>query len=571
MLYRFRAAVGVFACAASVAATQASCRRNAATELTEIVHNATLGAGATGAGGATQGVGATPSPDESPVLGTTTRGVSEGAGASSVTTTANAIAEPPRRDVINIGTCTNEEANSNVARFALAHVNDLQARYSERIGKHSRYAYLAGAIRKKKADKPDTLVLDGGDDYEKGSYVEHASRGESTRRIVQAMPFDVRVMGNHDFAYGEDAVARDVRESAQPVLGTNLRDLRESASENVPFAKYVRANVGCARVGLFGFVTRNYLANDKQTKEPYFGRFESETRYREIIAKVMAEHRTEVDVMIMLNHMGLAEDMGLGSYTGVDLVVGAHSEDLLGTALPVWHGDNTRAWLVQAGHYGRQFGYGDVVIDRIAKRAWLENYRIIDIDEKQPVADDIDQLVKSMEAEYAPELNEPLTRLPEAINAGRPMSELLWESLRDQFDASALIVGREAFWSGLPRGDVTLARLYESVMVQVQPSGTAGMSALTEVEMDLGDLAALAERPRATNVDVFLSPRLTADARDASKRGDKVRVYVERRLALHPDLGWYPAVAFPNPRPVGEMIDVLRPFLKKKSRAGDNH
>ena len=65
-------------------------------------------------------------------------------------------------------------------------------------------------------------MLDAGDDYEKGAVAELRSGGETTRRMVQALPIDVRTIGNHDFAYGEEAVLRDVSLSAHPVLAANV-------------------------------------------------------------------------------------------------------------------------------------------------------------------------------------------------------------------------------------------------------------------------------------------------------------------------------------------------------------
>ena len=48
--------------------------------------------------------------------------------------------------------------------------------------------------------------------------------------MVQALPIDVRTIGNHDFAYGEVAVLRDVRLSQHPVLAANVRHSGLSAS-----------------------------------------------------------------------------------------------------------------------------------------------------------------------------------------------------------------------------------------------------------------------------------------------------------------------------------------------------
>src|SRR5215472_4324908 len=125
-------------------------------------------------------------------------------------------------------------------RFVLAHVNDMQARYSDLVAGKSRWAYVAGYLRQLKAEGP-TLVLDGGDDYEKGSLAELRSMGETTRQMVQALPIDVRTIGNHDFAYGEAAVVRDILYSAHPVLSANV----SRGAERGPFAPYARFDVGC--------------------------------------------------------------------------------------------------------------------------------------------------------------------------------------------------------------------------------------------------------------------------------------------------------------------------------------
>lgn len=88
--------------------------------------------------------------------------------------------------------------------------------------------------------------------------------------------------------------------------------------------------------------------------------------------------------------------------------------------------------------------------------------------------------------------------------------------------------------------------------------------------MEVVDLVALSERAKGPLVEVFFAPVLAARRNDPLRRSDKVRVYVERRIALHPEVAFYRGVSFSEPRVVGEMIDVLRPFLKKRSRASDN-
>src|ERR1700689_3693405 len=77
-----------------------------------------------------------------------------------------APAEPAREDVhadkskITIGACDEKDRAAPFARFSIIHVNDMQARYSDRIAGKSRYAYVAGFIAAERRKNPNVVVLD---------------------------------------------------------------------------------------------------------------------------------------------------------------------------------------------------------------------------------------------------------------------------------------------------------------------------------------------------------------------------------------------------------------------------
>jgi len=183
-----------------------------------------------------------------------------------------------------IGRC---DTRGPTARFTLAHVNDLQARYGDLVDGRSRYGFLAGYLRQVKDEAPATLVLDAGDDYEKGSIADLRSLGESTRQMIQALPIDARTIGNHDFAYGEAAVVRDVRESAHPVLAANVRYDRDPSL----FAPYARFDVGCVKIGVIGLVTGGYGSDDLPSREPFDGVFAQDDAYAATLAEQVRLHR----------------------------------------------------------------------------------------------------------------------------------------------------------------------------------------------------------------------------------------------------------------------------------------
>jgi 2',3'-cyclic-nucleotide 2'-phosphodiesterase (5'-nucleotidase family) len=467
--------------------------------------------------------------------------------------------------VKTLGRCDPDERLGGRARFTLAHLNDLQARYSDRLEGRSRYAYIAGYLEHLVEEVPATIVLDAGDDYEKGALAELRSMGESTRQMIQALPIDVRTLGNHDFAYGEAAVLRDVNQSVHPVLAANVTHPR-FADDEQPLMRFARVDVGCVRVGVVGLVTQNYGADDQPNKAPFDDVFQHSARYAEVLEREVKAHRDEVDVMIALTHLGLWEDTALAmapGSKGVDLIVGAHTEDLLRQPLPATRADGSRTWIMQAGHYGRTLGRADLVVNLIEHRVSFAKYRIVDVDASLPVSEAVAALADRLERDAAPDAQRAIASARAHIGAGRGMTELVNRAAQATLGADALLLGRDLFWSGLPKGPITLQRLYDSVLVQRQPSGTSGFSSLWLVELTGAELLAARARMQSPLYDLFMPA--TIDPRRTYTLALDKRALAHPRLAFgfDPKLGQAAA-----PTPAGELIDVLERYAHARTAAG---
>ena len=446
------------------------------------------------------------------------------------------------------------------ARFGLAHVNDMQARYSERIAGKSRYAYVAGYLKLLKTAQP-TLVLDAGDDYEKGSLAELRSNGETTRQVVQAMPFDVRVIGNHDFAYGENAVLRDVRLSQHPVLAANIKHSGFTAAKQ-PFRSYARFDVGCVKVGVIGLVTQNFGADDQPTTAPYDDVFQQDPHYSSILDREAKAHRSEVDVLIALTHLGYADDLKLAQKAGknIDFIVGGHTEDTLKDPGVITHPpESTKTYIVQAGHFGEKLGHGDVVVDLKTHKVSFEKYQLVPIDEKTPgPLQAIDDLVTRLEAAIDPDSQKPIGKTASAVKQGHPMVDVMFRAAKETWNVDALVIGKDQFWAGLPKGDVTLQHLYDTVLVQKEPTGTNGFSSIWIQDIDGDDLTALFRtfQPRG----VYEWAGLTRF--DPNK---KYKVGFDKRAAVHPLKLFGSAAKAVHAAFAGEMIDALEPFVRNRT------
>jgi len=443
--------------------------------------------------------------------------------------------------------------------FTLAHVNDLQAHYVDVVPGKNRYGYLAGYLRALRQEEPSTLVLDAGDDYEKGSIVELRSMGEATRRMIQALPLDARTIGNHDFAYGEAALLRDLQLSAHPVLAANVHYSDGSS----PFVPYVAATIGCVRVGVVGLVTGSYGSDDQPSPSdaPYFGVLEHDDHYAKVLRDVVEQHRGEVDVMIALTHLGFYTDLELGAQVpDVDVFVGGHSEDVIATGQSYQRRDGRTGWVLQAGHFGEHVGRADFTFDRASRALKLARYTMVDVDTSLPYADDVGRVAHGLERAFATDPRAPIGVVTSPIEAGEGMVQLLARAVRDRWAVDALFVGRDVFWQGLPTGPVTLQRLFDSVPVQREPSGTPGFTSLYIVQVTGADLFALHQHS-------FGGYSMVAP--DGVLPDRTYRLAIDKRALEHTGIV-AAGVSLPSgdARFGGEIIDVLEAYARKCTARG---
>ncbi len=473
--------------------------------------------------------------------------------------TAVADETPPPAKIASgtkvLGSCADR---GKMGKLSFAHFNDLQARYDESLSGKNRYGLIAGYLRAQKDLDPSTLVLDAGDDYEKGALAELRSMGESTRQMVQALPIDVRTIGNHDFAYGERAVVRDVSMSAHPVLAANL-SYQVNPSLFRPYAQF---QAGCVKVGVVGLVTQGYGANDQPSDEPFAGAFVQNDDYEKILSREVAEHRADVDVMIALTHLGIGVDMNLvARVPGVDIVIGGHSEDLLKHPGWVARPDGTHGWVLQAGHYGETLGRGVINVDFETHAISFDSYKIVEVDDKLPYATDVGALAARLEQENVPDSHRPIAIASADITQGKGMADLVWRAVSDRWGADAMILGKDLFWDKMHAGPVTLQHLYDLVLVQREPSGTPGFSSLYVAEMRGDEIKKLHESMIQGPMYAFYGP----DHFDPNR---SYRVVLEKRALEVPKVAFSGSPAMPHARFGGELIDVLEIYARSRTEKG---
>lgn len=109
---------------------------------------------------------------------------------------------------------------STTQKVSFVHVGDTHARFDLAEDSYSR---IRAFLKRVRLENPYTLFTNAGDDHEKGSVAEQYSRGSAVTEATFAMQYDVRTIGNHDFAWGVDHLLAYSRDPYGMVLSSNTR------------------------------------------------------------------------------------------------------------------------------------------------------------------------------------------------------------------------------------------------------------------------------------------------------------------------------------------------------------
>ena len=208
------------------------------------------------------------------------------------------------------------------SHYALTH-NDFSALAKEygRLGGLDRVATVIKAIR---ADRPDAILLDGGDTWH-GSYTCHHTQGQDMVNVMNAL--NTEAMTFHwEFTLGSDRVHEIIDALPFPALGQNIFDAEwdEPAEYFKPYTFFERGGSKIAVIGqAFPYMP---IANPGWMFPEYsFG-----IRDENMQAMVDEVRGLGADLVVVLSHNGFDVDKKMASIvTGIDLILSGHTHDAL--------------------------------------------------------------------------------------------------------------------------------------------------------------------------------------------------------------------------------------------------
>ena len=226
-----------------------------------------------------------------------------------------------------------------------------------RVGGLDRVATIIKAIR---ADRPDALLLDGGDTWH-GSYTCHHTQGQDMVNVMNALRPDAMTF-HWEFTLGAERVEEIVANLPFAALGQNIFDAEwnEPSELFAPYQMFERGGVKVAVIGqAFPYLP---IANPGWMFPEYsFG-----LRDENMQAMVDDVRAKGAECVVVLSHNGFDVDKKMASIvSGIDVILSGHTHDALPEPVLV-----KRTLIAPSGSNGKFVTRLDLDIRAGAMKGW---------------------------------------------------------------------------------------------------------------------------------------------------------------------------------------------------------
>ena len=248
---------------------------------------------------------------------------------------------------------------------------------AQKFGKVGGFAHLATLIKRIRASRPHSLLLDGGDTLQ-GSATALWTQGQDMIGASKLLGVDI-MTGHWEFTYGMERVRAIIDGELDPIefLAQNVVLTEDAAFDDKPaydpesgqvFKPYTLREQNGIRVGIIGQAfPYTSLANPRYMVEDWsFG-----IRDNQCQSMVDALRDQGAELVVVLSHNGMDVDLKMAQrVSGIDVILGGHTHD--GVPAPeIVDSPSGRTLVVNSGSNGKFLS----VMDLDVRHGHLVDYR----------------------------------------------------------------------------------------------------------------------------------------------------------------------------------------------------
>ncbi len=221
--------------------------------------------------------------------------------------------------------------------------NDVHCAVDDNLG----YASLAAYKALMEEETDYVTLVDAGDAFQ-GEAAGAVSEGEYIVDVMNALGYDLAVLGNHEFDYGMDRLSELVELSDATYLSCNLTYLGSGESLVDQIKPYEILDYGDTRVAYIGVSTPETMSKtapstfqDEDGNYLYDFCGDDADAFYDLVQGYVDECREEgADYVVLITHLGILETSSpftsielIEATTGVDAVLDGHSHSVIPSAV----------------------------------------------------------------------------------------------------------------------------------------------------------------------------------------------------------------------------------------------
>lgn len=224
--------------------------------------------------------------------------------------------------------------------------------------KEGGFVRRATFLNRFRKENEHVLLFDCGD-FSQGTPYYNIYKGEVEVKLMNEMDYDACTIGNHEFDFGLENMARLFKMAAFPIVCSNY-DLENTSLRGLVKPYIILERFGL-RIGVFGLGAKpdGLIQADKCEGVVYKDPVQVSN---ETAALLKSEG---CDVVVCLSHLGIQTDERLIADTrNIDVVLGGHSHTFMKAPKTYLNADGKEVRLMHTGKNGVRVGRLDLTLTR---------------------------------------------------------------------------------------------------------------------------------------------------------------------------------------------------------------
>jgi 5'-nucleotidase len=324
--------------------------------------------------------------------------------------------------------------------LTLLHTNDLHSHFVET----SRIASYIERIRQGVSSEK-LLLVDCGDFLDRARLETEGTQGAANRTVLETIGYDAVLIGNNEgLSYTTEELDILFRDMPIPIVCANmtLSKSRQCPSWMVPTLMLEKSGIRIGLIGLTAPFNEYYELLGWNAADPM-----------DTVKLEVERMRREVDVIIVLSHLGLRQDERMAaSVEGIDLILGGHTHHLLEVPLLI-----EGTVIGAAGKFGSHIGHLELTFETGNKLVKISGGCIPTDEFPRHAA--VDSLMDSYRTVAKQRMSRKVATVTEPLDwqseLESPLANLLACAVRNSTSAEIGLVNAGQLLQGLPEGEVS--------------------------------------------------------------------------------------------------------------------